>query len=87
VAPVVSAVGANAEVLGPALSGHVVAPRDVEGTGRVLAALARSADERRAAGARARARIQERYSIHRTVVQYDTVYRNAFPGAGAPGVS
>jgi glycosyltransferase involved in cell wall biosynthesis len=87
VAPVVSAVGANAEVLGPALSGHVVAPRDVEGTGRVLAALARSADERRAAGARARARIQERYSIDRTVAQYDTVYRNAFPGAGAPGVS
>ena len=84
VAPVVSDVGANAEVLGPSLSEYLVAPRDVEGTGRVLVALSRSADERRTAGALARERIVARYSIERTVAQYETVYRSEREPSGAP---
>jgi len=82
VPPVVSDVGANAEVVGPDLRAHVVAARDVTGTATVLDTLCRSAGARRKAGELARNRVVARYNLDRMVAAYVDVYRG---GSGSEG--
>jgi glycosyltransferase involved in cell wall biosynthesis len=75
VAPVVMDVGANAEILGPALAGQVVPAGDEDAFAAVLAATLRDADRRRRAGVSGRARVVECFSLAAMMLGYAQLYR------------
>ena len=66
-------VGDNAAIIGGC--GRIVPPRDPQALAEAISQLlARSSDERRALGLRARARIQKDYSLSAMVRRYSDVY-------------
>ena len=75
VPPVVTDVGANANILGPGLAQNLPPAGDVTQICAALERLVRSPEDRRGAGRPARARIVERYSLARMVEEYERVYR------------
>lgn len=74
-APVVTDVGANAEMLGPELAGQVLSGWDTDAFARVLGATLRVAGRRADAGARGRRRVVERYTLEGMVAAYERAYR------------
>jgi glycosyltransferase involved in cell wall biosynthesis len=74
-APVVMAVGANAEILGPDLQQQVVSAGDVAALRRAIAATLQHRDERERVRAAARHRVSTRYCLDRVIKQYEEVYR------------
>jgi glycosyltransferase involved in cell wall biosynthesis len=73
--PVVTRVGANAEILGPPFAGHVVEPGDIGAITTTLRAVLhapRNPDLRRLA----RRRIQGHYNLDRVAAEYERLYRN-----------
>ena len=75
VAPVVTDVGANAELLGPELAGQVVVAWDADQFARVLAATLREPGRRAEVGAQARRRVVQRYTLDAMVAEYGRAYR------------
>jgi glycosyltransferase involved in cell wall biosynthesis len=75
VSPVVTDVGANAEVMGPELGDLVVAPGDHGQLVGAMRHLLDSDSDRGAAGARARQRVAERYSVAVMMERYERIYR------------
>jgi glycosyltransferase involved in cell wall biosynthesis len=82
-APVVMAVGANAEILGPDLQQQVVPAGDVEALRRTIAATLLSREERDRVRGLARQRVNARYRLDRMITEYEDVYR---AGASLCGV-
>ena len=74
-APVVMAVGANAEILGPDLQHQVVPAGDVAALRRTVAATLQSREQRDRVRGLARQRVTARYSLDRMVTEYEAVYR------------
>ncbi len=74
-APVVMAVGANAEILGPDLQDQVVPAGDVEKLRRTVAATLQSREQRDRLGGLARQRVTARYRLDRMVTEYEALYR------------
>jgi len=74
-APVVMAVGANAEILGPDLRDQVVPAGDVAAFQRTVVATLQSPDRRALVRALARARAIERCSLDRVIRAYERAYR------------
>jgi glycosyltransferase involved in cell wall biosynthesis len=72
--PVVNDVGANAEVLGPNLSGQVVPDGEWERFAVVLGETVRSPERRAELRAHGLARIAERYDIERMLTAYAALY-------------
>ncbi len=75
-APVVMAVGANAEILGPELQHQVVPAGDVEALRRTIAATLHSRERLEGVRALARQRVTARYSLDRMITEYEAVYRD-----------
>jgi glycosyltransferase involved in cell wall biosynthesis len=76
VAPVVTDVGGNAEMLGPELDQNVVRDERVsDGLARVISNLVASPERRVAAGAIVRRRAIEQYDVQRMVANYERLYR------------
>lgn len=73
--PVVTDVGANAELLGPELADQVVAQADPNTLMRVLERTVREPTRRADLAARARRRVLERYTLDGMVAAYDRLYR------------
>lgn len=72
---VVTNVGDSAEIVGE--TGHVVAPGDMEGLGRmVIEILELSGEELRSLGAKARERIQARYGIESVTRRHEEFYES-----------
>lgn len=70
---VVTDVGDSADIVGD--TGRVVAAGDMDDMARqLLAVLQMPADQRRALGARARARVQERYELGEVIRRYENFY-------------
>jgi glycosyltransferase involved in cell wall biosynthesis len=84
-APVVTDVGANAHVLGPALHGQVVPPGSVDTLVDALAATLGTEGLRTELGVAARARVEAEFSLERMVGEYERLYRELVmrPTAGA----
>jgi glycosyltransferase involved in cell wall biosynthesis len=74
-APVVTDVGANAELLGPELAGQVISGWDGGAFASVLDATLREPGRRSGVGARARRRVVERYSLEGMIAAYERAYR------------
>jgi len=74
-APVVMAVGANAEILGPDLQQQVVPAGDVEALRRTIAATLLSREERDRVRGVARQRVSARYRLDRMITEYEDLYR------------
>jgi len=74
-APVVMAVGANAEILGPDLQQQVVPSGDVEALRRTIAATLLSRGERDRVRDLARQRVNARYRLDRMITEYEDLYR------------
>lgn len=72
--PLVTDVGANAEILGPALARQVVAPADTAAFGRAVSASLESPAELRAFAALARERIVREYNLDTLVAAYARLY-------------
>jgi len=72
--PVVTAVGANAEILGPALAEQIVPPGDVDRLADALARMVSSDEHRRRIGAVARRRMEEEYDLDQTIERYRELY-------------
>jgi glycosyltransferase involved in cell wall biosynthesis len=93
VAPVVMDVGANAELVGPGLTGQVVKAGDVAAFAEVTAQTLREVAHRAHIGRAARARVVERYAFARMLAQYERIYRgtesgprgSCAPTASSPG--
>ena len=84
--PVVTDVGANAELLGPELAGQVVKQEDAGALARLLERTVREPSRRADLAARARRRVLERYTLEGMVTAYDQIYRgdgDAGPPAAA----
>ena len=73
-APVVSNVGANAEMLGPAFRSHVVPPNRPRLLADALGALS-SREKIRGVGLAMRDRVVDHYSVDRMMTGYETLYR------------
>ena len=73
--PVVTDVGANAELLGPELVGQVVTDGDPDALVDVLSAALREPSRRADLAARARRRVVERYTLDDMVASYERLYR------------
>jgi glycosyltransferase involved in cell wall biosynthesis len=73
-APVVTAVGGNADVAGPALAEWVVPPARPDAIAERLVELARSPARREAASALARGRIEAGFGLERTAERYLEIY-------------
>lgn len=76
IAPVVTDVGSNAEMLGSALTRHVVRSGDAEQMVAALHAVAVDDDRRTNTGALVRRRAVEMYSIEQMTAQYERLYRS-----------
>jgi len=74
-APVVMAVGANAEILGPDLRDQVVPAGDIDGFRRTVVATLESPERVALVRALARQRAVERCSLDRVISAYEGVYR------------
>jgi len=74
-APVVMAVGANAEILGPDLEGQVVPAGDLDAFQRTVVATLTSPERLTRVRALARARTTQRYAVDRMVTEYERTYR------------
>ena len=74
-APVVTDVGANAETLGPELRTQLVAPGQPEALAATLLAAVTSRQRLNAMGARARCRVEERFSQGKMLQEYESLYR------------
>ena len=81
-APVVMAVGANAEILGPDLQRQVVPAGDVDALRRSITAILQSPEELGRVRARARQRVITRYQLDRVITQYEALYRAGGSKAG-----
>jgi glycosyltransferase involved in cell wall biosynthesis len=77
VAPVVNDVGANREVLGPELRQYAVPAEAWDSFAGLVGALLEDPAARAHVGARASARVRERYSLDRVVAQYLEVYQGS----------
>lgn len=75
VVPVVSDVGANAEMLGPALRAHVVSPEQPEALADAIWLATSKRDAMRRIGATVRRRVIEQYSLDRMIERYERLYR------------
>jgi glycosyltransferase involved in cell wall biosynthesis len=73
--PVVTAVGACAEVVGPALSRQVVPPGNIEAISQALLSTFQLGQRRSQLVAHARARIVDSFSLERMASEYERVYR------------
>ncbi len=73
-APLVTTVGANAEILGPTLADQLVSPGDADALADALVRMVGSDEHRRRVGAEARRRIEERYDLDRTIDRYRRLY-------------
>ncbi len=82
--PVVTDVGANAELLGPELAGQVVEQEDLRALTHVLDRTVRESSRRADLAARARRRVLERYTLDGMVTAYEQLYRGDTPAAPAP---
>jgi glycosyltransferase involved in cell wall biosynthesis len=82
--PVVTEVGGNADVLGPALRHRLAPPGDPAALARAWAAALRDPRARRADGRAARERVAERFSARAMARAYEAIYRGGTAG-GAPG--
>jgi glycosyltransferase involved in cell wall biosynthesis len=78
--PVVTPVGANAEILGPKLAGQIVPHGDVDALTDMLVRLVESAERRRQLGVAARQRIEERYDLDETIDRYRQLYERLAGG-------
>jgi glycosyltransferase involved in cell wall biosynthesis len=81
-APVVMAVGANAEILGPDLQRQVVPAGDVDALLRAVAATLRSRTGLAHVRALARERVTRRYRLDRLITEYEEVYGAGQSSAG-----
>jgi glycosyltransferase involved in cell wall biosynthesis len=81
VTPVVTDVGANAEILGSDLAQQVMPTGDLTAFVRTLALSLGSAAQRNGVGDLARRRAVERYSLDRMIAEYECLYRG-LPLAG-----
>jgi glycosyltransferase involved in cell wall biosynthesis len=80
IAPVVTDVGSNAEVLGTTLSGQVVREQESDAFEARLRAMIEAPREREAVANRARARALAEHSLARTLGDYERLYlREAIP--------
>jgi glycosyltransferase involved in cell wall biosynthesis len=77
IAPVVNDVGANREVLGPALERYAVADGAWDSFAELVAELLRDRAVRARAGAQAATRVRERFSLARVVREYCEVYMDS----------
>jgi glycosyltransferase involved in cell wall biosynthesis len=84
-APVVMAVGANAQILGPELQHQVVAAGDVDALCRTIAATLQSRAGLERVRALARHRVTARYSLDRMITEYEDVYKTGRGEARSPG--
>lgn len=75
--PVVTNVGANAEMLGPELSAHVVAPDAPQVLADALSAASSSSERMNQVGALARRRAIEMFSVERMLERYELLYRGS----------
>ncbi len=75
VAPVVMDVGANAELVGPALTGQVVPDGDEAALRHVIGRTLSDDEERRRLGLAGRAQVAARYSLAAMVAGYLRIYR------------
>jgi glycosyltransferase involved in cell wall biosynthesis len=83
VAPVVTDVGGNAEMLGADLDECVVRDARVsEGLAKAIAAVTGAPERRAAVGALVRQRAVDHYSVQRMMANYERLYRNEPPSAG-----
>lgn len=73
--PVVTAVGACAEVVGPAFSQHVVQPRAIEAISQAITRTLLVGEQRNELVAQARARVIGNYSLERMASEYERIYR------------
>jgi len=80
--PVVTDVGGNAAVLGPALAHQLVVPSSPEALAARWESVLRDADGRRADGQEARARIERSFSLMAMVRSYEELYRQGALGRG-----
>lgn len=83
-APVVTDVGANREVLGTALAGYVVPPRDVPALADAIGRLLGDDAARARARLAARARVEEAYDLDAMVAAYAAIYARGARGAHRP---
>jgi len=81
-APVVMAVGANAEILGPDLQRQVVPAGDVDALRRTVAATLRSRAGLAHIRTLARERVTRQYRLDRLITEYEAVYRAGQSSAG-----
>jgi len=78
--PVVTAVGGNADVLGPGLAHRLVPPGDERALASSLADALTTSGARRCDAARARERVVSAYSLDAMVRAYQDVYRSVLGG-------
>jgi glycosyltransferase involved in cell wall biosynthesis len=77
VAPIVTDVGANAEILGSELAGQVVPTWDADAFLRTMEATLQDPARRADLGARARCRVEQRYSLGAMIAGYERAYTGA----------
>lgn len=77
-APVVTDVGANAEVVGPELADQVVPGWDARAFADALDRALRGQGQERSLGGRARLRVAGRHSLSGMLAAYEQLYRGAF---------
>lgn len=78
-------VGANAELVEPGLTGHLVAPNDVDGLAGALVEMARSPAACRQQGAAGRESVVRRFSLDAMVRGYESVYESALRRSAPEG--
>lgn len=86
IVPVVTRVGANAEILGPALAHQLVNVGDVPAIAEALRTTLTTRNRLRL-GALARRRIVDHYNLDQLVMQYEAVYRGMQVVGDRPGIS
>lgn len=85
VCPLVTDVGGNRAVLGPALAHRLVPPRDAAALADAWRGALTDADARRRDAGAARARVLDAYTLDHMVRQYAALYAGARTGSGGPG--
>lgn len=75
--PVVTDVGASAQLVGPELAAHVVPAGDVSGLQAAITRALTTADARAAVGRVVRQRALARYGLDRLIAEYITIYHRA----------